>query len=219
MFVSLFVNLFPWRIRRLIYIYLKGYDLDKESFIGLSIIRAEQVKLSNNARIGHFTYCGPIEEIVLGCRARLGNFNWVTGCPRNNEKHFSKELERSPRLLLGDDSAITSRHFIDCTNSIKIGSFSTIAGIRSQFLTHSIDIKQSKQRSKPIIIGEYCFIGTGVTMLGGSSVASYSVVGACSLINKELTEEYSLYAGVPASKISALNKDEGYFTRIKGFIN
>src|SRR3712207_7972137 len=39
---------------------------------------------------------------------------------------------------------------------------------RSQFLTHSIDLLENVQRSRPIKIGKFCFVGTNSVILGGS---------------------------------------------------
>jgi acetyltransferase-like isoleucine patch superfamily enzyme len=122
------------------------------------------------------------------------------------------------KLVIGKHSAITSRHIIDCTNFIRIGEFSTIAGYRSQLLTHSIEIDKNRQWSKPIEIGDYSFVGTNTVILGGSSLPSFSVLGANSLLNKDFKDRYSLLAGVPAVPRRSLPSTYGYFKRKKGFV-
>jgi acetyltransferase-like isoleucine patch superfamily enzyme len=121
-------------------------------------------------------------------------------------------------LILARHSAVTNRHMIDCTDRIRIGSFATIAGFASQLMTHSINLEKSRQEAHPITIGDYCFVGTNCVLLGGSSLPDYSVLGAKSLLNRSLTETYSLYGGVPAKSIKALPATHRYFQRQSGYV-
>jgi acetyltransferase-like isoleucine patch superfamily enzyme len=106
---------------------------------------------------------------------------------------------------------------IDCTDSIKIGNFSTIAGYYSQLLTHSINLRISRQECSTITIGDYCFIGTNCVILPGSMIPNFSILGACSLLNRKYEEEYFLYSGVPAKPIKKLN-DYQFFLRSSGVV-
>jgi acetyltransferase-like isoleucine patch superfamily enzyme len=119
---------------------------------------------------------------------------------------------------MGECSAITKNHHIDCTNLIQIGRFTTVAGYQTQLLTHSIDILKSCQDSAPILIGDYTFIGTNATILGGAILPDYSVLGAKSLLNKPYSQKWMLYGGVPAKPLRELPKDAKYFHRTDGFI-
>ena len=101
---------------------------------------------------------------------------------------------------------------------LSIGAFSTIAGYQTQFLTHSIDIEAGRQRSRPIVIGEYCFVGTQSVLLGGSVIPSFSVLGAKSLLADSFVEPYWLYGGVPAKPIKPLNHKAAYFCRAIGHV-
>jgi acetyltransferase-like isoleucine patch superfamily enzyme len=85
-------------------------------------------------------------------------------------------------------------------------------------MTHSIDIVQNRQRSSPITIGNYCFIGTDCVLLGGSTIPDFCVVGAKSLVNKSFTETHQLYGGIPARPLEKLSPDCGYFRRTEGFV-
>ena len=121
-------------------------------------------------------------------------------------------------MLIGEHSAITKNHHIDCTSTITIGNFVTIAGYNSQLLTHSISILENRQDSSPIIIGDYCFVSTNVVVLGGAHLPSYSVLGAKAMLNKKMNQEYCLYGGIPAKFINEIPKTAKYFNRSTGFI-
>jgi acetyltransferase-like isoleucine patch superfamily enzyme len=77
----------------------------------------------------------------------------------------------------------------------------------------------NRQDSSPISIGDYAFIGTNVTVLGGSTLPAYSVLGAKSLLNKNFDQEWKLYGGVPAKVIQDIPSDAKYFKRETGFVN
>ena len=171
------------------------------------------------ARIGNLTLCKGISLLKMSENSSIGNLNWITGFPADDHSFFTADVGRRPELILGAHAAVTTRHFIDCTNSVRIGKFTTFAGARSQMLTHSIDLFESRQSSKPITIGEYCFVGTGCVLLSGSALPDYSVLGASSVLNKNYTDPYFLYAGNPAKPVKQLPREMAYFTRPTGFVH
>lgn len=219
-YLALIILILPWILRRYIYQAHFKYEIHSQAYIGFSWIYPDKLYLKKNARIGHLNICKNIAKVKMMEHSIIGSLNWITGFPLGTKsKHFNNEINRMPALILEKHSAITGRHLIDCTNTITIGAFTTVAGSRSQLLTHSIDIIQSKQTSSPISIGKYCFIGTNSVIVKGSVIPHYSVFGAMSLINKKYDETYCLYGGIPAKKIKLISKDSKYFLRKNGFID
>ena len=211
--------LLPWRLRRPLLIRFYGYRLSADSHIGLAWVFPRQLALERGARIGHFTVVKGLERLLLGEHALIGRFNWISAFPLGTvSKHFAHLRERMPELVVAEHAAITNRHIIDCTERVTVGRFATVAGFRSQILTHSIDLERCRQDARPVTIGEYCFVGTACTILGGAALPSYSVLGAQSLLNKAHTERYRLYGGVPAVALRTLERDLGYFLRTEGFV-
>ena len=157
--------------------------------------------------------------MTWGPNSRIGRGNWITGFPLSGARHFLQEPDRMPELHVGTHAAITNRHLIDCTNRVELGAFSTFAGFRSQILTHSIDLGSCRQSSAPVRIGRYCFVGTGCTLLGGSSLPDFSVLAAMSLLNSAQSLTHRLYAGVPATEVRVLDDSLGYFRRTTGFVD
>jgi carbonic anhydrase/acetyltransferase-like protein (isoleucine patch superfamily) len=214
----LMLTLCPWRIRRRLLVSLLGYKIHPTAKIGLSIICPDHLEMGAGARIGSLTVCKGISLLRMGEQSRLGNLNWITGFPAANKTFFHDELDRRPELVIGDHAAVTNRHLIDCTNSVRIGRFTTFAGFRSQVLTHSIDLHRCRQSSFPIMIGDYCFVGTGCVLLGGSTLPDYSVLGAGSVLTQSHNETHRLYAGIPARVVKELPQDMAYFQRSVGFV-
>ncbi len=58
-------------------------------------------------------------------------------------------------------------------------------------------------KSGTIMIGDEVWIGANVTILPGVHVGECSVIGAGSVVTKDI-EPYSIYAGVPARKLRSL---------------
>jgi hypothetical protein len=217
--LALVLLLFPWRIRRRLLIALLRYKIHPTATIGLSWICPDRLEMGPGARIGSLTVCKGLALLSMGEQSRLGNLNWITGFPIASTKFFGDEHDRRPELVICEHASVTNRHLIDCTNSVRIGRFTTFAGFRSQILTHSIDLYRCRQSSKPVSIGDYCFVGTGCVVLGGSRLPDYSVLGAGSVLNKSFGETHQLYAGVPARAVKALTHDMGYFHRNVGFVD
>ncbi len=215
----LLVALFPWRIRKFIYQRVFGFKIGKGCYIGRSIIDTLDLDMAEGSRIGHLTIIRNIESLKLGKNARIGTFNWIFGYRLSPPKHFLESPNRKSILEMGDDSAITVRHIIDCTDAITVGSMTTIAGHRSQFLTHSIDLRQNRQSCAPIAIGSYCFLGTGVIVLKGCDIPDYTIVSAGSVVTRKLANGAGIYMGNPAQKVKEVDLDYGYFKREKGVVS
>lgn len=210
---------FPWPIRRRLLNKWFGFKIHRTAHIGLAWIFPKELEMALGAKIDHFTVAINLDKISLGALSSIGRGNWITGFPtKTASPHFKHQPDRKAELIIGEYSAVTKKHHLDCTNQIIIGNFSTIAGYNSQLLTHSIDVIENRQNSAPIHIGHYTFVGTNVVILGGASLPDYSVLGAKSLLNKSLDTNWVLYGGVPAREIQALPRDAKYFLRKDGFV-
>ena len=210
----------PWPLKRWFLEKLFGYKLHKKARIGLAWCFPKMLIMEEGARIAPLNVAGHLDSMELNDYATIARGNWITGFPSQTDSpHFQHQKERTSCLLMKQHSAITKNHHIDCTHQVTIGQFTTIAGYRSQLLTHSIDIHSGRQTSAPIEIGDYCFVGTASVILGGATLPNYSVLGAMSLLNKTFEQSYTLYAGVPAKRVKSINENAKYFTRTEGFIN
>lgn len=208
----------PWEMRRSFLEKQFGYQIHPSCRIGFSWIFPTRLIMEEGSQIGTLTVCKNIALLHVKAHASIGNGNWITGFPLGPSPHFAHEQDRQPQLIVGEHAAITHRHLIDCTNSVAIGKFTTMAGFQSQILTHSIDLEKNRQSSGPVRIGDYCFVGTNCVLLAGSALPDFCVLGAKSLLNKAFSESHQLYGGVPARPIEKVSPDFEYFRRTKGFV-
>jgi acetyltransferase-like isoleucine patch superfamily enzyme len=109
-------------------------------------------------------------------------------------------------LSIGDNSYINEDSKIICCNNIKIGNdcaiswFVTILDTDAHKLlkVNNDNILTESVASKPILIGNHVWIGCSVTILKGSIIGNFSVIGANSLIN----------SNIPPNSLSVGNKNK-----------
>ncbi|PSO25967.1 DapH/DapD/GlmU-related protein [Bradyrhizobium sp. MOS002] len=206
----------PSKLKIAVYRHVFGFDVAADARIGFSLITCSNLSVGSGAGIGHMNVIKGNMALRMGARSSIGQFNWITG--GNTDPRYFRDFERSSELVLGDDSSITSRHIFDCTDSVEIGNFTTIAGYRSSIITHGIDYRASQQSCGGIKIGDRCLIGSNSVILMGVSLADRSIVAAGSVLTKSTDSELGLWAGVPARRTKDLTGEEGYFRRENGHI-
>lgn len=216
--LQLGVVFLPWVLKRWVLRRFWNYRIADSARIGLSYIFPGQLTMGEGASIGHLNVAIHLERMECGAYSIIERANWITGHAIDGA-HFSHRADRDPALVLGEHAAITKQHIIDCTDRVEIGAFTTVAGYHSQLITHGISVLEGRQDCKPIRIGAYCLVGTGVKVLGGAALPDRSVLGAGSVLNKYHTEECAVYAGQPAAKMKDLDPESAYFHRAEGFVH
>lgn len=219
MIFQLMIIFLPWSLRRRLLVWRYGWEIDPSAVIKKSIILAKRVKMGAKSRIHNLVVCKPIDYLEMGEDSGIGAMTFITGFPSAG-RFFNHVADRKCELVLGAHAGITSRHFIDCNGGVYIGDYTTVAGIRSQIMTHSIDPYECRQDAKPVKIGKYCFLGTGCIILPGAVLPDYCVLGAGSVLNKAHSEPCMVYAGSPAMPKKCLSIDEvKYFHRTKHVVD
>ena len=219
MLCLLAVAIMPSRVKIMLYRRLFDADIDSTAHIGFSYIDVKKIKLGAYASIGHLNIIRGLELLELGQHAVILKQNTISAQGLEKTKQFADEKDRLPALILGDHSAIVSKHFLDCNNSIQIGHHTTIAGLGSAFFTHAINIETNKQESAPIHIGDYCMIGALSCVLKGTKLPDCCVLAANSTLRGNLKKSHALYSGVPAVYIKDIDPKAAYFHRDVGYVD
>jgi acetyltransferase-like isoleucine patch superfamily enzyme len=118
-------------------------------------------------------------------------------------------------LVLGKNLRMNNQIAIGCCNLIVIGNTVSIAHQTQIFDTdfhfmYNLMTKMTKTNNKPIFIGNNCWIGNRVSIMKGTEIPDYTIVGSNTLLNKQYDiPEGTILAGIPAKVIAS-----GY-TRIR----
>lgn len=216
--LSLLVILLPSRLKIPIYRHVFGYRIGKHVKIGLSWIKVGQLEIGNHVVICHFVRFKNVPEVKIGDYCTIGFGTTFTSTSEfTNERSIANRGNR-PALIIGDHCGIALLHYFDVQDTFTIGSYTTIAGRGSIFITHYLEVISGTQSTKPISIGKYCMVGSSVRFAPGSSVAEYSVVGMAAIVTKQFDEPYVLIGGNPAVVIRHIPKEAIYFKRLRGWI-
>jgi len=218
------ISLFPSFLKRPTYRLFFGYQIGKRVRIGLSIIDAKECRIDDDVKIGHLNVVIRVKKLAIGDHVKIGHLNLIRGGDevklgryseiiRMNEINSIAEPEVvnpiDPRFSLGDGSIITAGHKIDFTDRVTIGRRSILGGRNSSLWTHN------RQRTRPIDIGSFAYIGSEIRIAPGGSVPSKCIVGIGSVITNELSDEGYLIAGVPAKAVKELSEEDRFLIEQK----
>ena len=219
-----FIALLPSFLKRSCYRWFFGYRIGKRVRIGLSIIDANECRIDDDVQIGHLNLIVRVKKLEIADHVRIGHLNIIRGGDevclgryaeiiRMNEINSIAEPEVvnriDPRFFLGDGSIITTGHKIDFTDRVTIGRRSILGGRNSSLWTHN------RQRTQPIDIGSFAYIGSEIRIAPGGSLPSNCIVGIGSVITGELGAEGFLIAGVPAKPVKELSEEDRFLIERK----
>ncbi|WP_157272479.1 acyltransferase [Azonexus hydrophilus] len=202
--VSLVIFLLP---SFLVVIFLKfiGYRIGRKCRFGFSWVLVNDIEMADKSSIGHFNIIR-IDRLKLGKSAYIGRLNVVNG-PLVVELATKAAIGNSNKIVrgrlgfitygvaylkLGELTKITSKHHLDCTQSICFGDFSILAGIGSQIWSHGyIHEMQGAGRYRidgGVEIGDNVYIGSGCIVSMGVRIASSVIVGAGVTVARSLIQ-------------------------------
>ncbi|MCI8483239.1 MAG: acyltransferase [Lachnospiraceae bacterium] len=114
------------------------------------------------------------------------------------EENATLSAVNGGRLCLGDNVGIGQGNLVKCQEKIEIGS-GTLFGPNVLVYDHDhvfdsvSGVNRKKFRTKPIIIGENCWIGANTVILKGAEIGDRCVVGAGSVISGHYPSDSLIY--------------------------
>ena len=111
-----------------------------------------------------------------------------------------------------ENSSVSVLHYIEASGDVSIGANSIIAGRSSQFFTHGIRPDKLDDVS-PIVIGDWCYVGSAARFLPGSGLADHCFLGMGAVVTRRFENGYMLLGGCPAKEIKPLPEDSVFFDR------
>lgn len=219
LFVLALIAPLPSFVMRPCYRLFFGYHIGKRVHFGVSIIDAAECHIEDDVRIGHLNVIIGVQKLSMGDHVRIGHLNIIRGgeevrleryaeIMRMNEINSIPEPDAvnpvEPRFRLGPGSIVTTGHKIDFTDRVDIGRRTIIGGRNSSLWTHN------RQRTRPINIGDFAYVGSEIRMAPGSSIPSRCIVGIGSVITSRIDGEEKLIAGVPAKPIKELSSEDRF---------
>ena len=218
------VALLPSFLKRPCYRLFYGYRIGKRVRIGVSIIDARECEIADDVLIGHLNLVVDVKKIFVGDHAKIGHLNIIRGGDEVRLGRYSEIIRTNqinsipepdvvnptdPRFSLGDGSIITTGHKVDFTDRVEIVRRSIIGGRNSSLWTHN------RQRTRPIAIGSFTYVGSEIRMAPGSTLPSRCIVGIGAVVTGQLTEEERLIVGVPAKAVKELSAEDKFLIERK----
>jgi putative colanic acid biosynthesis acetyltransferase WcaF len=105
------------------------------------------------------------------------------------------QIQIGSNCIIGFDCFLGGEAGITIGNNVNISSFCVLLGG-----DHNLDEATFHNQLKPIIIDDYAWIATRVTIAGGVRIGRGAVVGAGAVVTRDVPP-FHVVAGVPAKKI------------------
>jgi acetyltransferase-like isoleucine patch superfamily enzyme len=167
---------------------------------GVIVINSHRLRHGRFCYLGHYAYldCTSIEGVQLGDRVTIREGAWL--------QLTSQFHNPGVGIRIGDHSYIGPRAVLGAAAPLEIGRHCQI-GADVHFIAenhqyhgaapiHSLGVSR-----RGIRIGDDCWIGNGVRILDGVSIGRSAVVGAGSVVTRDVPEG-EVWVGVPAKFMS-----------------
>lgn len=148
-------------------------------------------------------------EVKIKCHISCGENSLVRIYPFNSYNKAQILAGTNNTIQIGAYTTIKDANFFLGTSeytNVKLGkdcmlSYDIIIRTNDGHTIYDKNTREILNPLKDVVIGDHVWIGARAMILKGSHIPSNSMVGACSLVNKEFSEENTVIAGIPAKVI------------------
>jgi acetyltransferase-like isoleucine patch superfamily enzyme len=162
-----------------------------EKFRELYVVLREEMRAKWNRDL-------PLEELLFDRWERAKSLGFETGSSIYHSSYVYGDVH------VGENTWIGPLTVLDGTGGLTIGRYCSVsAGV--QIYTHdtvkwAISAGQQEPDRAPVKIGDCCYIGSQSVVTKGVHIGDRSVIGACSLVNRDVPPNV-IVAGVPCRVI------------------
>ena len=160
------------------YMIKSGPNLILEDYVQINALSENGIILGRNVTIG--------KAAIIMCSGVIAN--------------------KGNGFKIGDYSAVGAQSFIGAQGGVTIGNDVIMGpGVRifsenHNFDSYDVPIRKQGESRSPVRIEDDCWVGSGVTILGGVTIGRGSVIAAGSVVTKSIPPQ-SIVAGIPAKVI------------------
>lgn len=190
------------RIRMLLWIIFSiRFKITFKHFGWLSFIKSP-IFISNSKK-----------HISIGNKVRIWHNARIEAVVKYGETLFS------PQIIIEDNVGIQQNFHCTCASAVTIGKGTAITqnigifDINHEYMTIGRPIPEQGIETKPVYIGENCYIGMNSVILPGTILGKQNVVAAGSVVNG-VFPDYVLIAGTPAKIIKKYNPESGCWEKV-----
>jgi len=201
--------------------WIKTYYFNLKKFpfktaIKLPVFIYGDYKLTNIS--GNVIINAPIKKAMIGfghpfeaqTRSRgIGEIVIIGTAVFKGYVHFGKDVyfqvAKNAYFEMGNFSCLGSQTTLICRERIVIGDYVRVAyetQILDSIFHQLIDLKTNtkKEKTAPISIGNYNWIGNRSTIMKGTKTSDYTIIGSNSLCNKDYIHlgSHNVIGGIPA---------------------
>jgi len=212
------VSVLPSFMKVSIYRWFFGYTIGRSVRIGFGTLLFDIgcCDIGDHVRIGCFNAFISITNLTIGNCTQIGTLNLLRGgdairigdyatIMRLNVLNaiIEPEVVNVPcsQLDIGVGAVVTTSHWIDFTDQVKIGAHAILGGRSSSLWTHN------RNRTRGITIGSHCYLGSDVRIAPGAAIPAYCIVAIGAVfLGRNSFPERSLIGGNPAGVLRPLGE-------------
>jgi acetyltransferase-like isoleucine patch superfamily enzyme len=207
----------PSFIKLPIYRKVFGFRIAGDARVGCSVLDVDHLDMESGATIGHGNIFTRTTTVSLGKHARVDHANVVRGGAEVRLEDYARVMRLNvlnsipdndcdnptdPRLRLGPGAVVVSGHRLDFTDRIDLGANVIVAGRNSSLWTHN------RQHTRPITIGDHCYLGSEVRLGPGAGLGPWSILAMGGVLVKRIEPDHVVVGGVPAREIRPINAED-----------
>jgi acetyltransferase-like isoleucine patch superfamily enzyme len=182
-----------------------GHRIGPRCRIGFSLLWVDRLLLQGGSRVGHLNFIA-CSRLCIGAHGYIGRTNVIAGplsvlLRREGAIGNSNKVVRGPQgavtvgpasLRIGRLAKVTADHRIDCTRSVRIGDYSTLAGVGIQVWTHGyVHDTTGPGRYRvdgPVAIANNVYIGASCIVSMGVELCAGVIVGAGTTVARSIDQ-------------------------------